>query len=42
MRQEEKLKYLKIALYVFGIIFIVGIYAMMWVWPSGWGWTPIR
>jgi|GEM_PF-1472547 len=41
MREEEKLKYLKIALYVFGIIFIAGIYPMMmWVWPSGWGWTP--
>ena len=41
MRQEAKLKYLKIALYVFGIIFIFGVYAMMmWIWPSGWGWTP--
>jgi hypothetical protein len=41
MRQEEKLKYLKIALYVIGIIFIVGVPAMMmWIWPSGWGWTP--
>ena len=41
MGQEEKLKYLKIALYVFGIIFLVGIYVMMmWVWPDGWGWTP--
>jgi hypothetical protein len=41
MRQEEKLKYLKIALYVFGIIFIAGIYVMMmWVWPSGWSWMP--
>jgi hypothetical protein len=41
MRQEEKLKYLKIALYLFGIIFIVGVPAMMmWIWPSGWGWTP--
>ena len=41
MRQEEKLKYLKIALYLFGTIFIVGVPAMMmWIWPSGWGWTP--
>ena len=41
MQQEEKLKYLKVALIVFGIIFIAGIYVMMkWVWPSGWGWTP--
>jgi len=41
MQQEEKLRYLKIALYIFGIIFIAGIYPMMmWIWPSGWGWTP--
>lgn len=41
MRQEEKLKYLKIALNVIGVMFIVGLPAMMmWIWPSGWGWTP--
>lgn len=41
MQQEEKLRYLKIALYVFGVTFIVGVPAMMmWIWPSGWGWTP--
>ena len=41
MQQEEKLRYLKVALYVFGVIFIVGVPAMMmWIWPSGWGWTP--
>ena len=40
MQEEQKLKYLKVALIVVGIIFIAGIYVMMWVWPSGWGWTP--
>ena len=41
MQQEEKLKYLSIALYIFGVIFILGVPAMMmWIWPSGWGWTP--
>ena len=41
MEDTQKLKYLKIALIVFGVIFIFGIYAMMmWIWPSGWGWTP--
>src|SRR5690606_14436761 len=41
MQQEEKLKYLKVALYVFGVIFIIGVPAMMmWIWPAGWGWTP--
>ena len=41
MQQDKKLKYLTVALYAFGIIFIVGVPAMMmWIWPSGWGWTP--
>ncbi|MCP3960340.1 MAG: hypothetical protein GY719_21055 [bacterium] len=41
MSEDQKLKFLRIALYVFGAIFIAGIYVMMmWVWPSGWGWTP--
>ncbi|RLA21139.1 MAG: hypothetical protein DRQ61_04665 [Gammaproteobacteria bacterium] len=41
MKQDEKIKYLKIALYLFGVIFIVGVPAMMmWIWPAGWGWTP--
>ena len=41
MEQEDRLKYLKIALNVIGVMFIVGLPAMMiWIWPSGWGWTP--
>jgi hypothetical protein len=41
MDQKEKLKYLKISLNVIGVIFIVGVPAlMMWIWPTGWGWTP--
>ncbi len=41
MQQEEKLKYLTVMLYAFGLIFIIGVPAMMmWIWPSGWGWTP--
>ncbi|TNE79567.1 MAG: hypothetical protein EP334_04035 [Gammaproteobacteria bacterium] len=41
MHQEQKLKYLKIALRIFGITFIVGVPAMMMViWPDGWSWTP--
>lgn len=43
MQQQEKIKYLKTALYVFGVIFIVGVPAMMmWVWPPGWGWSPAQ
>ena len=41
MQEEEKFRYLKMALYAFGTIFIVGVPAMMmWIWPSGWSWTP--
>lgn len=41
MQQETKLKYLKVALYVVGVIFTVGLPAMMmWIWPAGWSWTP--
>lgn len=41
MLPDEKLKYLKIALYVIGVLFVAGVPAMMmWIWPSGWGWTP--
>ena len=41
MSDEAKLKALKIVLVVLGIFFIFGVYAMMmWIWPSGWGWTP--
>lgn len=43
MQQEEKLKFLKIALYVFGMIFVVGVPAMMMlIWPSGWSWSPAQ
>ena len=43
MHQDEKLKYLKTALYVVGVIYIVGVPAMMMlIWPDGWGWTPAQ
>ncbi len=41
MSDELRLRNLRVALVVFGIVFIAGIYLMMmWIWPSGWGWTP--
>ena len=40
---EDKLKYLQIALYAIGAIFIAGVPAMMmWIWPSGWSWSPAQ
>lgn len=40
MNLEARLGYLKIALIAVGAIFIVGIFAMMQIWPAGWSWTP--
>ena len=41
MTDEKRMQLLKGALYLFGAIFIAGIYLMMmWIWPSGWGWEP--
>jgi Family of unknown function (DUF6632) len=43
MNKKQRLNYLSIALYVFGIVFIAGVPAMMmFIWPSGWGWTPAQ
>ena len=41
MNDEKRLEYLKLALYIFGLVFIFGVPAMMmWIFPSGWAWTP--
>jgi len=40
MSNEQKLKSLKIALYVIGVIFIVGIYLMMQLMTPSWSWMP--
>lgn len=42
MNQETKVKWLKRALVLVGLIFIFGIYLMMQLWPSGWQWTPAQ
>lgn len=40
MNNEARLKYLSIALYVFGAFLVVGVYTLMIYWESGWAWTP--
>jgi hypothetical protein len=43
MQDEERLKYLSMAVYVSGILYLVGVpLFMLWLWPSGWGWTPAQ
>src|SRR5215469_5724773 len=39
MADAERIKYLKIALLLVGLIFIIGIYPLTVVWPSGWSWN---
>jgi hypothetical protein len=38
MTETDRLKYLRIALLLVGIIFIFGIYPLTILWPSGWSW----
>jgi hypothetical protein len=39
MPESDRIKYLRIALIVVGVIFIVGIYPLTILWPSGWSWN---
>jgi len=38
MTETDRLRYLRIALMLVGIIFIFGIYPLTILWPSGWSW----
>lgn len=38
MADDNRLKYLRIALILVGVIFLAGIYPLMIIWPSGWTW----
>lgn len=40
MTLESRENLLRIALMVVGVIFIVGIYTLMTIWPAGWSWEP--
>jgi len=41
MNLNLRLKILRFALVVFGLIFLVGVYPLMMAWwPSGWRWQP--
>jgi hypothetical protein len=39
MTESYRVKYLRIALLVVGVIFIGGIYPLTILWPSGWSWN---
>lgn len=38
MSEVSKIKYLRIALILVGLLFIAGIYAFVIIWPYGWSW----
>ena len=38
MSETDRVRYLRVALLVGGVIFIVGIYPLTVLWPSGWSW----
>ena len=39
MADSDRVKYLRIALLVVGLIFTFGIYPLTILWPSGWSWN---
>ena len=38
MADDDRLRYLRIALMLVGVIFLGGIYPLMILWPAGWTW----
>ena len=41
MNLETRLRFLRVALVVVGLVFLVGVYPLMMAfWPSGWRWNP--
>lgn len=38
MDQIYRIKYLKVALLIIGLVFVLGIYPLTVLWPSGWSW----
>jgi hypothetical protein len=38
MNDTDRIKYLRVALVAVGLVFLVGVYPLTIVWPSGWAW----
>jgi Family of unknown function (DUF6632) len=38
MNTAERVKFLRVALIVFGLTFLLGVYPLTIVWPAGWAW----
>lgn len=40
MESAIRINILRFALIIIGVIFIMGIFPLMQIWPSGWRWVP--
>jgi hypothetical protein len=40
MNAADRVKFLRVALIVFGLVFLVGLYPLTILWPAGWAWHP--
>lgn len=38
MRTDDRLKYLRASLIIFGVIFVFAVYPLTVLWPAGWAW----
>jgi hypothetical protein len=38
LSEADRIKYLRVALVAVGLVFIIGVYPLTIVWPSGWAW----
>jgi hypothetical protein len=38
MKAADRVKFLRVALIVFGLIFLIGVYPLTIMWPAGWAW----
>ena len=38
MNTADRAKYLRVALILFGLMFLLGVYPLTIVWPAGWAW----
>jgi hypothetical protein len=38
MNDADRIKYLRVALVAVGLVFVVGVYPLTILWPSGWAW----
>ena len=38
MTHVDRIKYLRFALFLVGLVFLVGVYPLTIFWPSGWAW----